>query len=79
MVLVYGAAGETHETAFISSGNDTCVTKSGSINHCQNHSGTMVVNYETSGISVVEIGSDILLYIMGKVLPIVFKIPHKAD
>lgn len=66
MVLVYGAFGETHETAFISSGNDTCVTLSGSTNYCQNKSGTVVVNYETSGFSVVEIGSDVLLYIVGK-------------
>lgn len=66
MVLVYGADGETHETAFISSANDTCVTVSGSINHCQAKSGTLVVNYNTSGVSVVAIGSDVLLYILGK-------------
>lgn len=65
-MILYGVAGETHETAFISTGNDTCVTISGSINHCQSKSGTVVVNYETSGLSVVDIGSEILLYILGK-------------
>ncbi|GIJ92709.1 hypothetical protein Asppvi_001987 [Aspergillus pseudoviridinutans] len=66
VVLVYGATVETHETAFISSGNDTCVTIAGSTNDCQTKSGTVVVNYNTSGVSVVAIGADVMLYILDR-------------
>lgn len=66
MVVVYGAEGETHETAFASASIDTCKVLAGHINKCENKAGTVIVNYVTSGESVIEIGPNIVLYTLGK-------------
>lgn len=71
VIIVYGNAGELHETAFkfdstsgVPSANvvsGTQFLKTETIN-----STSLIIQYTTSGQTVVEVGSNILLYILGE-------------
>lgn len=68
VLLVYGRAGETHETSFIVERNQTsgCSVLEGSINDCNVEDDVITVNYNIVGQSIVRIGADILLYVLSK-------------
>ncbi|KAH7927546.1 glycoside hydrolase family 35 protein [Leucogyrophana mollusca] len=69
IVLVYGNAGELHETAFKFSGSvpsATVVSGSGTIKTETINSTNLVIQYTTTGQTVVEVGSDTLLYILDR-------------
>ncbi|KAF5370168.1 hypothetical protein D9758_001409 [Tetrapyrgos nigripes] len=69
IILVYGNEGELHETAFkFDTDVPTAAVVSGSGNvKQQNISGnSLTLQYETSGQTVVEVGSNILLYILDR-------------
>lgn len=80
VVLVYGRAGETHETAFIRPDDEhsDCEIYEGSLNTCKPDSETIFVNYNTVGQSVIKVGGDILLYILGS-KPLPFLIVGDTD
>ncbi|KAF2493127.1 hypothetical protein BU16DRAFT_563304 [Lophium mytilinum] len=66
ILVLYGASGETHETAIIASGSRQCHVNEGTINKCENHNGTYIINYVTVGQTAISIGSDILILILDR-------------
>ncbi|KAF9230278.1 glycoside hydrolase family 35 protein, partial [Melanogaster broomeanus] len=70
IIIVYGNDGELHETAFKFSATSKVpsakvVSGTGTIKTGMIDSTNLVVQYTTAGQTVVEVGSDILLYILG--------------
>lgn len=68
VLIVYGNAGELHETAFtfnVAVPNATVVSGSGTIQQKVLNSTQLVLQYNTTGQTVVNVGSNILLYILG--------------
>lgn len=72
VIIVYGNAGELHETAFMfnstSIPNAKVVSGSQSLKTGTITSTSLVIQYTTTGQTVVEVGSNILLYILGEEL-----------
>lgn len=70
VIVVYGNAGELHETAF--KFNSTNIPGTKVVSGMQSlktgiiDSTTLVVQYTTSDQTVVEVGPDILMYILGE-------------
>lgn len=68
VIIVYGNDGELHETAFTFTGTiptANVVSGSGTIKQKTVDSTHLVLQYTTTGQTVVEVGSSILLYILG--------------
>lgn len=66
---MYGNPGETHETAIKVNGtsvNATVVSGSGSIKQESLDGTALVLQYTTTGQTVVSVGDGILLYILGE-------------
>lgn len=72
VIIVYGNAGELHETAFkfnsTSIPSPNVVSGTQSLKTGTTTSTSLVIQYTTTGQTVVEIGSNILLYILGEEL-----------
>ena len=70
VIIVYGNAGELHETAFMF--NSTSIPSANVVSGTQSlktetiNTTSLVIQYTTSGQTVVEVGSNILLYILGE-------------
>jgi hypothetical protein len=65
--VLYGNAGETLETAFIINGTAPQVTVVSGSNKPKTatQNGALILQYNTTGSTVVTVGSNILLYIVG--------------
>ncbi|EGO25493.1 glycoside hydrolase family 35 protein [Serpula lacrymans var. lacrymans S7.9] len=69
IIVVYGNAGELHETAFKFDGTvpaATVVSGSEQLKSETINSTNLVIQYTTTGQTVVEVGSDVLLYILDR-------------
>ncbi|EIN05080.1 hypothetical protein PUNSTDRAFT_146007 [Punctularia strigosozonata HHB-11173 SS5] len=77
VVVLYGNSGELHETAIkaSSAANAKVVSGTGNVKQA-NRNGTLVIQYTTSGQTVVEIGSSVLLYILDRTEAYEFWILH---
>ncbi|KAI9571159.1 glycoside hydrolase family 35 protein [Boletus coccyginus] len=70
VIIVYGNAGELHETAFMF--NSTSIPSARVVSGSQSlktgtiTSTSLVIQYTTTGQTVVEVGSNILLYILDR-------------
>lgn len=76
VIIVYGNEGELHETAFTFNGTvpfATVVSGSGTVKQQTINDNHLVLQYTTTGQTVVEVGSDILLYILGSVTILFFR------
>lgn len=68
VIILYGNAGELHETAIKFDGavpTATVVSGSGPVKQKTLDSSTLALQYITTGQTVVEVGSKVLLYILG--------------
>lgn len=70
IIVVYGNDGELHETAFVFENDNlpeaNVVDGPGEIQTGAVANSSLAIQYTTSGQTVVEIGSNILLYILGE-------------
>ncbi|KIJ67770.1 glycoside hydrolase family 35 protein [Hydnomerulius pinastri MD-312] len=71
VILIYGNTGELHETAFTYSSSSSVptakvVSGTGSIKTETINSTNLVIQYTTTGQTVVEVGEDVLLYILDR-------------
>jgi hypothetical protein len=69
VIVVYGNAGETHETAIKFTGSTPTakvVSGSNALKTGVLNGTALAVQYKTTGETVVQVGSSILLYIVGK-------------
>jgi hypothetical protein len=66
--VLYGNAGETFETAFIYNGTvpQVTVVSGTSTPKMATKNGALVLQYTTTGSTVVTVGNEILLYILGQ-------------
>ena len=70
VIIIYGNTGELHETAF--KFGSTSIPSANVVSGTQSlktetiNSTCLVIQYTTSGQTVVEVGSNILLYILGE-------------
>lgn len=66
VVVLYGASGETHETAFEGTGSAK-VQAIGDVDiKSLTKDGVTIINYVTKGKSTVQIGDDLIVYIVDR-------------
>ena len=64
VLILYGGANETHEAAFITSSSASIVEGAGV--ETQSSSGSLILNWAvTPARRVVQIGQDLLVYLLG--------------
>ncbi|KAH8830554.1 glycoside hydrolase family 35 protein [Flagelloscypha sp. PMI_526] len=80
IIIVYGDAGELHETAFTSGGAqiEASVISGGTIQTGEAASGSLAIQYKTTGQTVVQIGSTTLLYIVERAIAYEFWVLHPS-
>lgn len=68
VLVLYGAAGETHETAFAYKGKAPAIKVADrkSLTKTQAKDGSLILNYVTTGQTVVEVGDDLLLFLVDR-------------
>lgn len=68
VLVLFGAPGETHETAFTYSGKAPTVNVADkkTVTKTQAKDGVLIINYVTTGQTVVEIGDDLLLFLVDR-------------
>ncbi|KAL7275683.1 hypothetical protein RUND412_001370 [Rhizina undulata] len=78
VLVLYGSSGETHETAFTFTENSPAIeTLSGTgLTSSQVTKGVAIINYKTSGQTVIQIGDDLLVFLVDRNTAYQFWVPN---
>lgn len=76
-IIFYGSPQEIHESAFVYSGSPLAATvlEGNELLNSKSTNDTIILNYNTTGQTVVSLGSDIKLYLLDKYAAYKFWVP----